>query len=74
MFRLKGTTASLLCPDKPAEEIYRKMENFVRTKYEIKRWVMDGPMPDPATLDDDEDDDNVVLPYPPPLTKTLLIN
>lgn len=36
-----------------------KMENFVRTKYEHKRWVMDGGIPDPSTLDD-EDDDNVV--------------
>jgi stromal membrane-associated protein len=35
-----------------------KIENFIRTKYESKRWVMDGPMPDPATLD--VGDDNVV--------------
>ena len=34
-----------------------KIENFIRTKYEAKRWVMDGPIPDPATLDADEDDD-----------------
>jgi len=34
-----------------------KIENFIRTKYESKRWVMDGPMPDPATLDVDGDDD-----------------
>lgn len=34
-----------------------KIENFIRTKYELKRWVMDGPMPDPATLDADADDD-----------------
>ncbi|KAL2217504.1 hypothetical protein M432DRAFT_440463 [Thermoascus aurantiacus ATCC 26904] len=33
-----------------------KIENFIRTKYESKRWVMDGPMPDPATLDDGDDD------------------
>lgn len=32
-----------------------KMENFIRTKYESKRWVMDGPMPDPSTLGDDDD-------------------
>lgn len=37
-----------------------KIENFIRTKYESKRWVMDGPMPDPATLDADGDD-NVPL-------------
>ncbi|PTU24342.1 hypothetical protein P175DRAFT_0497462 [Aspergillus ochraceoroseus IBT 24754] len=33
-----------------------KIENFIRTKYESKRWVMDGPMPDPATLDTGDDD------------------
>ncbi len=37
----------------------RKIENFIRTKYESKRWVMDGPMPDPATLDAEGDDDMV---------------
>lgn len=34
-----------------------KIENFIRTKYEMKRWVMDGPMPDPATLDAEGDDE-----------------
>ncbi|KAI1662071.1 ArfGap-domain-containing protein [Daldinia decipiens] len=34
-----------------------KIENFIRTKYELKRWVMDGPMPDPASLDVEGDDD-----------------
>ncbi|KAK0385277.1 hypothetical protein NLU13_7753 [Sarocladium strictum] len=34
-----------------------KIENFIRTKYELKRWVMDGPMPDPSTLDVEGDDD-----------------
>ncbi|GKZ68780.1 hypothetical protein AnigIFM50267_003525 [Aspergillus niger] len=33
-----------------------KIENFIRTKYESKRWVMDGPMPDPKTLDIGDDD------------------
>jgi hypothetical protein len=33
-----------------------KIENFIRTKYESKRWVMDGPMPDPSTLEADDDD------------------
>ena len=37
----------------------RKIENFIRTKYESKRWVMDGPMPDPSTLDDADDDEVV---------------
>lgn len=39
--------------------VFRKLENFIRTKYESKRWVMDGPMPDPATLDTEGDDDVV---------------
>ncbi|KAK3214713.1 hypothetical protein GRF29_19g1022468 [Pseudopithomyces chartarum] len=34
-----------------------KIENFIRTKYESKRWVMDGPIPDPSTLDADDDDE-----------------
>ncbi|CAF9909834.1 MAG: hypothetical protein ALECFALPRED_006009 [Alectoria fallacina] len=34
-----------------------KIENFIRTKYESKRWVTDGPMPDPSTLDAEGDDD-----------------
>ena len=38
-----------------------KIENFIRTKYDSKRWVMDGPMPDPATLDTEADDDIVCL-------------
>ncbi|EDU49449.1 GTPase-activating protein [Pyrenophora tritici-repentis] len=33
-----------------------KIENFIRTKYESKRWVMDGPIPDPSTLEADDDD------------------
>ncbi|OJJ64358.1 hypothetical protein ASPSYDRAFT_39076 [Aspergillus sydowii CBS 593.65] len=33
-----------------------KIENFIRTKYDSKRWVMDGPMPNPATLDVGDDD------------------
>ncbi|KAL8685704.1 MAG: hypothetical protein Q9218_007589 [Villophora microphyllina] len=34
-----------------------KIENFIRTKYDSKRWVMEGPMPDPSTLDAEGDDD-----------------
>ncbi|KAI8931640.1 hypothetical protein NX059_011290 [Plenodomus lindquistii] len=33
-----------------------KIENFIRTKYESKRWTMEGPMPDPSTLEADDDD------------------
>ena len=40
-----------------------KIENFIRTKYESKRWVMDGGMPDPATLDTEGDDDVVSAPF-----------
>ena len=36
--------------------LYRKIENFIRTKYESKRWVMDGGIPDPSTLDVSDDD------------------
>ncbi len=39
-----------------------KIENFIRTKYESKRWVMDGGMPDPSTLDGDGDEDVVRPP------------
>ena len=35
--------------------VSRKIENFIRTKYDSKRWVMDGGMPDPSTLDDGDD-------------------
>jgi hypothetical protein len=35
---------------------YSKIENFIRTKYDTKRWVMDGGIPDPSTLDDGDDD------------------
>ncbi|KAI9724207.1 MAG: hypothetical protein M1828_003952 [Chrysothrix sp. TS-e1954] len=38
----------------PAEA---KIENFIRTKYDSKRWVMDGGMPDPASLDTPGDDE-----------------
>ncbi|KAH6608581.1 hypothetical protein Trco_001927 [Trichoderma cornu-damae] len=34
-----------------------KIENFIRTKYELKRWTMDGPIPDPSTLEAAADDD-----------------
>ncbi|KAI0477651.1 hypothetical protein GGR56DRAFT_638169 [Xylariaceae sp. FL0804] len=34
-----------------------KIENFIRTKYELKRWVMEGPKPNPASLDVDGDDE-----------------
>lgn len=30
------------------------MENFIRTKYEMKKWCAPGPIPDPDTLSDTE--------------------
>ena len=44
--------AKLAAGHSPSEA---KIENFIRTKYESRRWVMDGPMPDPSTLDADDD-------------------
>lgn len=32
-----------------------KIESFIRSKYESKRWAMEGPIPEPETLDSDED-------------------
>lgn len=29
-----------------------KIESFIRSKYESRRWAMEGPLPDPDTLDD----------------------
>ncbi|GAA6052203.1 hypothetical protein JCM3770_000794 [Rhodotorula araucariae] len=28
-----------------------KIESFIRSKYELRRWAMDGPIPEPETLD-----------------------
>ncbi|KAA8910858.1 hypothetical protein TRICI_004046 [Trichomonascus ciferrii] len=33
-----------------------KIQNFIRTKYDLKRWVMSGGVPDPSTLDDQVED------------------
>ncbi|KAL9024974.1 MAG: hypothetical protein Q9196_006121, partial [Gyalolechia fulgens] len=53
LLKLEGNKGCADCKrNKPS-----KIENFIRTKYESKRWVMDGPMPDPLTLDADGDDD-----------------
>ncbi|KAK3673992.1 ARF GAP with effector function(s) [Recurvomyces mirabilis] len=39
-----------------------KIESFIRTKYDSRRWAMDGPMPDPGTLGGEEaEDDDVPL-------------
>jgi len=32
-----------------------KIESFIRSKYESKRWAMEGPVPEPETLDDEAD-------------------
>ena len=31
--------------------ICSKMESFIRSKYETKRWAMEGPVPEPESLD-----------------------
>ncbi|GAA5837838.1 hypothetical protein JCM11251_004673 [Rhodosporidiobolus azoricus] len=31
-----------------------KIESFIRSKYELKRWAMEGPVPEPETLDGGE--------------------
>jgi stromal membrane-associated protein len=37
-----------------------KIESFVRSKYESRRWAMDGPPPaDPSVLDGDAAEDPV---------------
>ncbi|KAK9466650.1 hypothetical protein V1512DRAFT_263129 [Lipomyces arxii] len=36
------------------EPVDSKMDNFIRTKYELKRWCAPGPRPDPDTLSDTE--------------------
>jgi stromal membrane-associated protein len=41
------------------DEDHSKIENFIRTKYDSKRWTMEGPVPDPSTLSDEADDDEV---------------
>lgn len=28
-----------------------KIENFIKTKYDMKRWVLSNTIPDPSTLD-----------------------
>ncbi|CAH7667440.1 putative GTPase activating protein for Arf-domain-containing protein [Phakopsora pachyrhizi] len=33
-----------------------KIESFIRSKYESRRWAMEGPIPEPETLDDDDND------------------
>ncbi|KAG0139744.1 hypothetical protein CROQUDRAFT_54288 [Cronartium quercuum f. sp. fusiforme G11] len=42
-----------------------KIESFIRSKYESKRWVMAGPMPEPESLDAEGD-----ATAPPPATVT----
>ena len=59
MYRQKREHFAGFDTDQNLLTIARKIENFIRTKYESKRWVMEGPMPDPSTLDADGDDDIV---------------
>ncbi|ANB13355.1 Age2p [Sugiyamaella lignohabitans] len=39
-----------------------KIANFIRTKYDLKRWVMSGGIPDPATLGEPEASQNDSTP------------
>ncbi|MBW0462881.1 hypothetical protein O181_002596 [Austropuccinia psidii MF-1] len=32
-----------------------KIESFIRSKYETKKWALEGPIPEPESLDDDDD-------------------
>ncbi|KAL8644978.1 MAG: hypothetical protein Q9210_006969 [Variospora velana] len=54
LLKLEGNKS---CADCKRNKRMRKIENFIRTKYESKRWVMEGPVPDPSTLDAEGDDD-----------------
>lgn len=57
MCRRKREFCRLCCGEARAPaDAHSKIENFIRTKYESKRWVMDGPMPDPASLNDADED------------------
>ncbi|RUS18127.1 hypothetical protein BC937DRAFT_89127, partial [Endogone sp. FLAS-F59071] len=42
------------------------IEAWIRSKYEYKRWVTKGPIPDPATLDDGDDEIIVAQPASEP--------
>ncbi|KAK9447287.1 uncharacterized protein V1518DRAFT_421842 [Limtongia smithiae] len=51
-----------------------KIENFIRTKYELKRWCAPGPVPDPDTISDTEresEDEAADLDDPAPLKKAM---
>ncbi|KAK9492930.1 hypothetical protein V1508DRAFT_404317 [Lipomyces doorenjongii] len=43
--------------EKGHQPLDTKMENFIRTKYELKRWCAPGPVPDPDSISDTERDD-----------------
>ncbi|GAA5973854.1 hypothetical protein JCM11641_003194 [Rhodosporidiobolus odoratus] len=49
-----------------------KMESFIRSKYETKRWAMEGPVPEPETLDSDaEEAVRRASPIPSPPTNEV---
>ncbi|BGP25186.1 arf GTPase activating protein [Rhodotorula toruloides] len=43
-----------------------KIESFIRSKYESRRWAMEGPVPDPETLDGDANGVSVAESVAPP--------
>lgn len=49
-----------------------KMESFIRSKYESKRWVLEGGLPEPESLDDGEASATVGLPSCRVLQATVL--
>ncbi|KAL8291987.1 hypothetical protein RQP46_001453 [Phenoliferia psychrophenolica] len=46
-----------------------KMESFIRSKYETRRWAMEGPLPEPESLDGG-DNGSVSAPSPPPASSS----
>ncbi|KZP30322.1 ArfGap-domain-containing protein [Athelia psychrophila] len=48
-----------------------KMDSFIRSKYETRRWALDGPLPDdPSVLDDTASSDSAPAPAPAPTQAT----
>ncbi|KAJ8099359.1 hypothetical protein POJ06DRAFT_256768 [Lipomyces tetrasporus] len=57
--------------EKGHQPLDTKMENFIRTKYELKRWCAPGPVPDPDSISDTERDDSATEPATHKRTSTV---
>ncbi|KAK9325959.1 hypothetical protein V1517DRAFT_313137 [Lipomyces orientalis] len=57
--------------EKGHQPLDTKMENFIRTKYELKRWCAPGPVPDPDSISDTERDDYATEPATQKRTSTV---